>query len=229
MSQPTNDRAIVLSRLDYGEKDRIITLLCQEQGKIRALAKSVRSAKSKLAGGIELFSESQVGLVQGKSGLHILMSSRLQKHFSSLATDLDRTMLAYDLLKIIDKITEDGSGQDYYDILLSSLTALDDKGNSKELVQLWFDVQVLKHSGSLPNLRTDLSGKALAESDNYQFDYDSQCFMVKENGPFTTGHIKLLRLCETYPNPPNLKADDELIIQSARLAHASLISNVVNR
>lgn len=227
MNQPSSDLAIVLGRTDYGERDRILTLLCKDQGKVRALAKSVRSAKSKLAGGIELFSESQVSLAQSRGGLFVLTSSRLEKHFSNLAADLDKTMLAYELLKIINKLIEDGSGQEYYPVLSVALAGLDDKDLSKEIVQLWFDVQVLKHSGCLPNLRTDTSGKGLVESNNYQFDYDSQCFMPKENGPFTTDHIKLLRLCDAHSKPPKLNAKEELITQTTRLAHDSLLSNVL--
>lgn len=229
MSQQSSDLAIVLSRTNFGERDRILTLLCKEKGKIRVLAKGVRSAKSKLAGGIELFSNTQISFVEGKTGLHILTSSRLEKHFGNIAQDLDKTMLAYEFLKTINKLVEDGSGQEYYQILSAVLAGLNDKEMPKDVVQLWFDVQVLFHSGSLPNLRTDAGGKALVESSSYQFDYDAQCFMVKENGPFTTDHIKLLRLCETHPKPPKLSVEGGLTSQTAVLAHNSLLSNVLNR
>ena len=49
---------IILARTDYGEADRILTVLSPEYGKLRLLAKGVRRVKSKLAGGIELFSVS---------------------------------------------------------------------------------------------------------------------------------------------------------------------------
>ena len=35
-------QAVVLSRTDYGEADRILTLLTPDQGKLRLLAKGVR-------------------------------------------------------------------------------------------------------------------------------------------------------------------------------------------
>ena len=53
---------IVLRRTDFGEADRILTLLTPE-GKKTAIARGVRKPKSKLAGGIELFSLNEVVLI----------------------------------------------------------------------------------------------------------------------------------------------------------------------
>ena len=53
-------RSIILTRINYAEADRIITFLTPSNGKVRAIAKGVRKAKSKLAGGIELFSISDI-------------------------------------------------------------------------------------------------------------------------------------------------------------------------
>jgi DNA repair protein RecO (recombination protein O) len=52
-------KGIVLTRTDYGEADRILHFLTPDQGKIAGIAKGVRKSKSKLAGGIELFSVSK--------------------------------------------------------------------------------------------------------------------------------------------------------------------------
>ncbi|HEX2615498.1 MAG TPA: DNA repair protein RecO, partial [Nitrososphaera sp.] len=48
--------ALVISRTNFGEADRILTFLTPNHGKVRGIAKGVRKPKSKLAGGIELFS-----------------------------------------------------------------------------------------------------------------------------------------------------------------------------
>ena len=52
-------RAIVLKRTNYGEADRILQLLTT-YGKRNVIAKSVRREKSRMAGGIELFSICEV-------------------------------------------------------------------------------------------------------------------------------------------------------------------------
>jgi DNA repair protein RecO len=53
-------KGIVLSRRDYQEADRILSVLTPDNGKVSLIAKGVRKPKSKLAGGIELFSVSQL-------------------------------------------------------------------------------------------------------------------------------------------------------------------------
>ena len=68
--------AIVLRRTDYGEADRILQLLTPE-GKKSVVAKGVRREKSKLAGGIELFSVSEVVIHEGKGELGILTGAKL--------------------------------------------------------------------------------------------------------------------------------------------------------
>ena len=61
MPSDLRTHAIVLRRTNYGESDRILSLLTPE-GKIAVLARGVRKEKSRLAGGIELFSTDDVPL-----------------------------------------------------------------------------------------------------------------------------------------------------------------------
>ena len=71
--------AIVLRRTNYGEADRILTILTPEHGQQAVIARSVRKEKSKLAGGIELFAVCELGLVRSSTntdGMWTLTSSR---------------------------------------------------------------------------------------------------------------------------------------------------------
>src|SRR5690606_35922194 len=111
------DYAIILRRTDYGEADRIMTFLTREYGKIRAIAKGVRKAKSKMAGGLELFSISELHFIKSKGDIDTITSTRLHTHYGHIVKDIERTELAYTMLKIIDKTTEDQTGQEYFDIV----------------------------------------------------------------------------------------------------------------
>src|SRR4051812_43718179 len=94
---------IVLKRTNYGEADRIITFLTPDHGKIRLIAKGVRRVKSKLAGGIELFSVSHLTYIEGKREIGTLISTRLEKHYGDIVKDIDRVQLGYELIKLLDK------------------------------------------------------------------------------------------------------------------------------
>lgn len=190
---------IILSRTDFGEAARIITLLTPDHGKLRLMAKGVKKPKSKLAGGIELFSVSNITYIQGRkeSGLSTLISARLLKHYGTIVKDIQRTMLGYDLIKRLNKATEDEPEEAYFDLLQQSFEALDDAMLDLGLVRLWFLMQLLRLGGHSPNLVTDASGIRLMQSAGYHFSFDDMAFvpaMATNKGQFTANHIKFLRL-----------------------------------
>lgn len=194
---------IVLSRVDYAEADRIITFLTPEHGKVRVMAKGVRKQKSKLAGGIELFSVSDITYVLGRGTLHTLVASRLQSHFGNIVKDLDRTMFGYEMLKILTKVLEDEGGIEFYDLLVQHLQALDNVSVPKNLAEISFLLHLMKLLGHLPNLTHDVKGNPLPKEGNFQFSIDDMAFFAMPQGPFTQNHVKLLRLT-SYNQPEAL-------------------------
>jgi DNA repair protein RecO (recombination protein O) len=187
-------KGIVLSRVNFGEADRIVTMLTPDHGKLRLMAKGVRRVKSKLAGGIELFSISDITFIRGRGDIGTLTSTRLQKHFSNIAKDIDRTMAGYELIKRLDKATEESPEPEYYDLLEKAFEALDDSEISLDVIWLWFTMQLLRHGGHTPNLQTDDSGKKLDAKSSYHFNHDNMAFAAHDNGKFGADHIKFLRL-----------------------------------
>ena len=59
--------AIVLSRFDLGEADRVLTLITPTAGKLKAIAKGVRRTTSRLGGSLEPFAELTVALARGRT------------------------------------------------------------------------------------------------------------------------------------------------------------------
>jgi DNA repair protein RecO (recombination protein O) len=187
-------KGIILTRTDYGEADRIITLLTPDQGKIRLLARGVRRIKSKLAGGIELFSVSDIAYIRGRGELGTLISSRLQKHFMHIVSDISRTMLGYELIKQLNKETEDTPEPAYFDLLIQLFDALDDTSINVNVIKIWYAIQLLSLGGHTPNLYYDDTGCALNASLSYNFDHYNMAFTPIDSGKFNAKHIKFLRL-----------------------------------
>jgi DNA repair protein RecO (recombination protein O) len=193
MNQLTT-RAIILGRTDYGEADRILTVLTPDYGKLRLMARGVRKVKSKLAGGIELFSVSDLVFIRGKGDIGTLISSRLATHYGTIVKSLDRTMLGYELIKQLHRVTEDEPEAAYFNLLQQAFEALDNVDIAPELIQLWFAVQLLKLAGHSPNLQTDDQGKVLEAEGHYGFNFESMAFVPAPRGRFGADHIKVLRL-----------------------------------
>jgi DNA repair protein RecO (recombination protein O) len=210
--------AIILARTDYGEADRILTMLTPEYGKLRLLAKGVRRVKSKLAGGIELFSVSTITFIQGKTsgGLGTLVSTRLVKHYGHIVQDLERTMLGYELIKQLNRITEDVAEEEYFTLLQAVFEALDDAAVPLPLITFWFQTQLLALGGRTPNLHTDAAGGKLLPDAGYDFNFDDMCFAGRERGRFRADHIKFLRL-SFAGHPPKILAQvqgSEALVQA---------------
>lgn len=195
--------AIVLARTNYGEADRIVTVLTPDYGKLRLIAKGVRKVKSKLAGGIELFSVSHITFIKGRGDISTLVSARLDRHYGTIVSDIARVQLGYDLIKLINKTIEDEAEKEYFELLEQTFQALDDPANSDELVRTWFMAQLLRHGGHMPNLQTDSFGEKLNPHETYEFDYDAMAFVQHDQGQLTADHIKFMRLIFSG-NPPRI-------------------------
>jgi DNA repair protein RecO (recombination protein O) len=212
--------AIVLTRTDYGEADRIITLLTPDHGKLRLMAKGVRRVKSKLAGGVELFSITNITFIKGRSDIGTLVSARLQTHYGHIVQDINRTMLGYELIKQLNKATEDEPEPEYFHLLRESFVALDDSDISLELIKLWFGAQLLRLSGHMPNLQTEPDGTKLAAGQAYEFSFDDSAFMNQPNGVFNTDDIKFLRIVFSGNVPGTLAkvmGASDLVARNSRL------------
>jgi len=197
-------RGIVLSRTEYGEADRIVTMLTPDQGKLRLMVRGARRLKSKLAGGIELFSVSDITFMPGRGDMGTLISARLSRHYANIVKDIDRVQLGYELIKQLDRATEDSPESDYFDLLGQAFAALDDSAVPPELIRVWFQAGLLKLAGHEPNLLTDAAGQKLAADRRYNFDYDAMAFMAQSRGGFAADHIKFLRLLFSGHQPQTL-------------------------
>ena len=189
---------VVLARINFGEADRIITVLTPHNGKIRLLAKGVRKIKSRLAGGIELLSINDMTYMEGKSGMGTLISSRLNKNYGNILKDVDRTMYAYEILKLFNKITEDYPEEAYFDLLCDVLVGMNNLEVEIDILRLWVLVQILALAGHGINLTVDARGGALLPDTQFAFSIEDVAFTVSEQGMFNESHIKILRLAGRY-------------------------------
>ncbi len=195
---------IILSRTNFGEADRILTILTPDHGRIRAIAKGVRKIKSKLAGGIELFSVSQITFIKGKGEIYTLISTRLKRHFGNIPKDINRTMYGYEVLKLLNKNLEDNAGQEYFDLLSEIFKAMNDLELKQDIIDLWLSAQLLKLAGHSPNLKTSSKGELLNEEQNYNFDIEKMSFYENPSSNYNSNHIKLLRLAFNLNSPAKL-------------------------
>lgn len=189
------DTAIVLKRMSYGEADRIITFITKEHGKIRLIAKGVRKSTSKLAGGVELFALSYIQYIPSKNGLGTLTSTRIKENYHQITKKLDYINSAYEMLGVVDSISEHTNDKVYYELLVNGLSELN-KAKYCNLALGQFYVRVLDETGHSINARHDINGDNFVESRQYLYNFDSGAFEPVSVG-LPSGVVKLLRLMST--------------------------------
>ena len=200
MATSLTTRAIILRRTNYGEADRILTILTPEYGQQAVIARAVRREKSKLAGGIELFAVCELGLVRSSTntdGMWTLTSSRIVTFYDQIMTDYDRLQFGYETVRQIANLSNAIAAPELYQVLDDVLAALNNLSVDLRLVKTWFYLHLARLRGGELNLWTDSNGMKLVEGVNYSYDTVEGVFVYVENGgKFTTEVIKLLRLLD---------------------------------
>lgn len=190
-------QAIILRRTNYGETDRILNVLTPE-GKISVLAKGARKEKSKLAGGIELFSVTDIVVHQGRGNLGTLTSARMLRFYSNILSDLTRLELASEILRRAERISEQIDNPDYFAIVDQALAGLHQQ-LSPDLVKIWFLLNLTQASGEEINLLSDVSGEALQPEFRYFWDGIESALRPDDRGNIGSKEIKLARLLLEKP------------------------------
>lgn len=185
--------AMVLRRTDYGEADRIVNFITP-RGQIAGLAKGVRKPKSKIAGGIEVFSINEIVFLEGKSDLKTIISARNKRFFSQIIRDYDRTETAYWAIKQIARASDGVDSGEFFEILQTALAALDDAEIPENLTRAWLNINLVLAGGEALNLEVDVHGERLSAEKRYDFDNFEKAFVENPRGRFDARHIKFLRL-----------------------------------
>jgi DNA repair protein RecO (recombination protein O) len=101
------DEGIVLRRVNYGEADRILTVLTRGHGKVGVIARGVRKAGSRMAAQTDLFERSRMQLAEGRGELLVLtQAQRASGPPAGLATDARRSGCAAVVAELTDRVLE---------------------------------------------------------------------------------------------------------------------------
>ena len=196
MSNDIRTTAIVLRRTNYGEGDRILTLIT-EQGSISAIARGVRKEKSKLAGGIEMFCVSDMVIHEGKNNkLGIVTSAKMLEAYSDIVVDLERLEIGSNMLRMIHRVADSSTGPEYFNLLKQSLRALNAKQNIN-MIEAWFLLNFAKISGEEVNLFTDSTDAKLSPNQTYVWSPSDRALAPRVGGNIGPSEIKLMRLMVT--------------------------------
>lgn len=118
-------QAVILSRRDHGEADRLITLFTPALGKQEWIAKGIRKTTSRKAGHLELFTHATLLVAKARTWDIITEAATLES-FRHLRTNLELIAKASYVCELIVSFTEqDDDNLQLWDLLLLTLRTLD--------------------------------------------------------------------------------------------------------
>jgi len=186
------DNAIVLRTYKLGEADRIIVLLTEHHGKVRAVAKGVRKTTSKIGARLEPLNHVDVLLHRGRD-LDTVSQVDLLSASNDLRSDLDVLTAGMALLEGADHMTQDREAcPQTYRMLLGAITTLA-QGSSPVLVAAFY-WKMLAAEGLSPEL--DRCVACGVENDLVAFDIGHggvQCRGCRSGVGISTAGLGLLR------------------------------------
>jgi len=97
-------QAIIISRRDFRENDQIISLYTLEHGKVEALARGVKKILSKNSAALEPFCFVEAEIIPGKKDLAHLGSVTPVNIFKNIRTNLQKSLMAGYVVKLLDKL-----------------------------------------------------------------------------------------------------------------------------
>jgi DNA repair protein RecO (recombination protein O) len=151
---PVKLEAIVLRSLRYGEADRILHLYTVQRGRIGAIAKGVRRARSRFGGRLEPFFRLRLVLHEGRSELLTVTGAETVAAHPRLREDaraLDSAGRACDAVARLFDTSEPHPG--VFNLLAHELALLDvDPGQATLANQLAFRLKLLVAAGLAPQL-----------------------------------------------------------------------------
>lgn len=143
--------AIVLKYSNMGEADRLITFFTPNHGKLRAVAKGIRKARSRRAGHLEPLNTCQILVHRGQS-LDTVSQCETVAATGDLRQDLWRVACGMYLAELADHFTqEEQENFRLYRLLRESLDALAGAGNP-DLLLRYFELHLLDLTGYNPEL-----------------------------------------------------------------------------
>ncbi len=146
--------AIVLRRLDYGEADRILTLLTREYGKVSVIAKGARRSKARAGTALDLFGRSRMMLAKGRN-LDVVAQVERRGDARHIAGDLERTAYACLVAEVVDKVLEERHPvDDVFELVVSTLERFNLVHRSCRADAAWFLMRILELLGYQPQLDT---------------------------------------------------------------------------
>jgi DNA repair protein RecO (recombination protein O) len=219
--------AIILKRRDFGEADRLLTVLTPAHGKLSVIAKGARKPATSRTGHVELFTRADMLIHRGRD-FGILQQVEMTAPYLPLREDLVRGAYASYAAELLDRFTIEAEEDlralfDLFDATLDRLCTAPDP----LLAVRYFEMRLLDSVGFRPELTYCVASREVIEAEDQYFSYawggvvrPDHALRATACVPVAMRTLKLMRHLQrsSYETvaalqvPPDLHADIERIM-----------------
>lgn len=154
MAGPLETEAVVLRSIRYGEADRILHLYTPRRGRVGAIAKGARRARSRFGGRLEPYFRLQLQLHEGRGELLTVTGAHTIEGYPRLRADagaIDAAARACDAVARLFETAEPHPG--VFNLLCRRLHLLDERPDgATHAAALQFRLKLLHAAGYAPQL-----------------------------------------------------------------------------
>lgn len=193
--------ALILRRRDFGEADRVLTVLTPTQGRLDVIAKGARKPISTKTGHVELFTKADMLISRGRE-LEIVSQAEMVEPYLPLREDLIRGAYASYAAELIIRFTaEDDAEHDsqLFDLVDHTLARVCTDSDPRLAVR-YFETRLLGLVGFRPELNECVVSHDPIQPEDQFFSFadggvvsPSQSHHVSTVTPISLGTLKLLR------------------------------------
>ncbi len=163
--------AIILKRRDFGEADRLLTIITPGHGKIDVIAKGARKPTSHKTGHVELFTRVDMLVHTGRE-LGIAAQSEMIEPYLGVREDLGRAAYASYCAELLDRFTAEGD-EDYSDVFQLVDDTIERLCNDDDprLAVRYYEVHLLERVGFRPELTECVVSREIIQPQDQFFSY----------------------------------------------------------
>ena len=184
---------VILSRRNFGESDRILTIFTRDHGKLTLLAKGVRRPKSRKGGHVEIANWCKLFIACGKN-IDLLTEVETKKAFGIADFTETKANKIYHLLEVVESLTAEKQKNLQVFILLVQFLKKVVSNEDFDLVSAIFKVKLLSTLGffSAKNLKGSKSKDLFEILETQDFD------VIKKRLKLTrSDYLKLLAFLDS--------------------------------
>jgi DNA repair protein RecO (recombination protein O) len=147
------EQGVVLRSTKLGEADKIVTVMTQGSGKVRAVAKGIRKTTSRFGARLEPFTHVSLMVYRGRGSLDTVSQAEILSPFLALRGDLGLFAAGETMLEAVDKVAEEHERNvRLFMLLLTGMRCLETRPVDAAAVAESFLLKLLSLSGFHPSL-----------------------------------------------------------------------------